>query len=272
MATGGDQESGEESPSREERPQDPLVERLRPDPAEPPQRVITHSGLLGNSDRPGYQRLYFNRALDHYAEFRTDDVVHTEPIPPDQPPFLGEQATRVTLKRDATIDYTRSRRARPLDEFDLDIRLWPRVAPGQPPVPFTEPWCPETEVCPTEGCGTLVTCRCGDTVQITICRGRTCVDVCTDDTCRTDCGQATCDTCQTRCGQDTCVTCQTCQTQCGQATCATCQTRCGQETCQTCQTRCGQETCRTCETQCGATCGTCDTCNPHINTCGRQCA
>jgi len=226
MATGGDQESGEESPSREERPQDPLVERLRPDPAEPPQRVITHSGLLGNSDRPGYQRLYFNRALDHYAEFRTDDVVHTEPIPPDQPPFLGEQATRVTLKRDATIDYTRSRRARPLDEFDLDIRLGRAGAPAADEDEFTEgPRCEPPDIEPA----TDFTCmgKCVPDTSPTWCGrvGSTCLEVCeaTPYFCRTQQG-ATCGTCQ----GNTCQTCWTCQ-----ATCHACG---GGETSQTCET------------------------------------
>jgi hypothetical protein len=47
--------------------QDPHVERLRPDPSQPPQRVIVLQGLLGHSDRPGYQRLYFTPELDYYA-------------------------------------------------------------------------------------------------------------------------------------------------------------------------------------------------------------
>jgi hypothetical protein len=248
--------------------QDPYVERLRPDPSQPPQRVIVLSGLLGNSDRPGYQRLYFNRELDYYAEFKGEDVLHTERIPADEAPLPGLEATRVTIRRDATVDYTRTKRAQPLDEFDLDLRLAGRA---RPPRVGLEPETWEAE-CPGPSmfaaCETDFTCVCGDTVQITICRGRTCIDVCTDDTCRTLCDQATCETCRTRCGQETCQTCQTCQTQCNQATCQTCQTRCGQATCQTCRTRCGQETCHTCETVCEFTC------NPHVFTCGPdpQCA
>jgi hypothetical protein len=194
-------------------------------------------------------------------------------IPPDQPPFLGEQATRVTLRRDATVAFTRTQHARPLDEFDLDVRLAARL-PAPPE--------PATFGCPDIGF---------ETVQITICRGATCLEPCDtraticDDatcdvtcrtcrtcrTCQTQCGQATChtcETCQTQCGQATCQTCQTCQTQCGQATCQTCQTcqtQCGQATCQTCLTRCRQETCITCETRCGGTC------NPHVFTCGPKC-
>jgi hypothetical protein len=80
-------------------------------------------GLLGDSDREGYKRLYFTRELDHYAEFRAEDVVFREPIPPDQPPFFGQQATRVGIRRDAPIEFTRVRTPKPVDEFDLDVRL-----------------------------------------------------------------------------------------------------------------------------------------------------
>ncbi len=233
-----------------DRPQDPLVERQRPDPSQPAEPTKTLSGALGDSDRPGFRRLYFTAELDYYAEFRTDDVLSVADIPPDQPPFLGEPATRVTLRRDAAVDFTRTQQARPLDEFDLDIRLSARS-----PLLAQQPWT-QNFVCqePTQGCADtwpLTTCGfgggCGggnppatlgcETAEITICRGATCID------------QATCDTCQT----------------CNQATCQTCNTACGQGTCQTCLTRCNQDTCRTCETRCGGTC------NPHVFTCGGQC-
>jgi hypothetical protein len=249
---------------------DPHVERLRPDPAEPPQRVVELEGLLGDSDRPGFRRLYFTRSLTYYAEFRTEDVVFTEAVPPEQPPLAGLESSRVGIKAGAPIEYTRTSTAKPADEFDLDVRV---AAPRQPGVPtlMADTW--EAE-CPGPSrfgdCGTDFTCVCGETIQITVCRGATCIDVCTVNTCRTDCGEATCgdtclrtcDTCRTQCGQPTCATCLT---RCGQptcqATCATCLTRCNQATCATCLTRCNQVTCRTCETRCG-------TCNPHIFTCG----
>jgi len=103
--------------------QDPYVEKLRPDPSQPPEAVRILEGFLGESDREGYRRLYFTRELDYYMEFRAEDVVFTERIPPDQPPFLGQQATTVGIRRDATIEYARTRAPRPVDEFDLDIRL-----------------------------------------------------------------------------------------------------------------------------------------------------
>jgi hypothetical protein len=258
----GADDSGDDARARAG--QDPFVERLRPDPAEPPTPSVELAGLLGDSDRPGYRRVYFTRALDQFAEFRSDDVLHTEPIPKEQAPFQGLDATRVTLRRGAPVDYTHTRVAGAVDEFDVDVRLGQPSA-MQPVIGMqAETW--EAE-CPGPSffapCQTDFTCICGDTIQITICRGATCIDVCTDVTCRTDCNQATCATCRTQCGQATCApTCRTCATQCQQATCITCQTACGQATCQTCRTRCGQPTCRTCETLCGGTC------NPHVFTCG----
>jgi hypothetical protein len=215
--------------------QDPHVDQLRPEPSAPPSDVVILEGLAGKSDREGWARLYFNRELTYYAEFRREDIVFTEAIPPDQAPMVGLKATRVGIKKDAVIEYTRSTRAKAGDEFDLDIQL--AAAPlgaAQPSRPIS-----------------IFRGGCGPTDF-----GRTC------NTClRTDCDQATCETCP---GQGTCQTCQTCQTCPGQGTCQTCQT-CPGQTCQTCP---GQ-TCRTCDTQCRqGTCRTCDTCNPHVFTCG----
>ncbi|HKE97511.1 MAG TPA: hypothetical protein VKG45_01060 [Actinomycetes bacterium] len=106
-----------------DRPQDEIVSRLRPDPAQPPTAGLTFSGFLGDSDRPGFRRLYFTRDLDSYAEFRVEDVLHVTAVPASAEPFVGDEATRLTLRRDAAIDYTRTRSGRPIDEFDLNIRL-----------------------------------------------------------------------------------------------------------------------------------------------------
>jgi hypothetical protein len=105
-----------------DREQDPFVERSRPDPGGPPEPTITLAGFLGKSDRPGHRRLYFTRDLDYYAEFRDEDVVRMDSIPADAPPFVGDESTRVTLRRDATFEFTRTHTGRPLDEFDLDMR------------------------------------------------------------------------------------------------------------------------------------------------------
>jgi hypothetical protein len=106
-----------------DRPQDPIVDRLKRDPSQPTAPTLTLIGFFGESDRPGYRRLYFTRTLDNFAEFRAEDVLHIATIPPEKPPFIGEQATRVSVRRDATIHHTRTRTARALDEFDLDVKL-----------------------------------------------------------------------------------------------------------------------------------------------------
>jgi hypothetical protein len=103
--------------------QDPFVEQLRPEPSAPPLDVMILEGLAGKSDREDWARLYFNRTLTYYAEFRREDVVFTEAIPPDQSPMLGLKATRVGIKKDAVIEYTRTARAKASDEFDLDVQL-----------------------------------------------------------------------------------------------------------------------------------------------------
>jgi hypothetical protein len=215
-------------------PQNPYVERLKPDPSQPVKRVVDLTGLAGNSDRPGYQRLYLTTRLDYYAEFLTSDMVHTEAVPADRSPFPGHEATRVSVSRDATIHYIWARSPQPVDEFDLDVRLGPPAAAAaalqiiRSPIGGTN-------------CGT-----CDGTCGDPTCAGPTCAHTCA--TCFTQCQQATC------AGQ-TCpnTQCQTCQQTCaGQATCAAGATCAGHGTCQaTCATACQQMTCITCQ---GATC------------------
>jgi len=237
-----------------DRPQDAFVAERLSSPTELPARTLILSGLLGDSDRPGFRRLYFNKQLDYYAEFASADVVSVTTVPKDQPPFVGLESTKVELRRDATINFTQVRAAVPMDEFDLDLRLSAsRRAFVDPMAQTWEAECPgPTWGCQTEfACGTDNECPSGWTV----CKPRTCA--CTDATCQTDCRGATCaDTCQTCPGQATCGTCP------GQHTCQTCP---GQQTCATCQTCPDQQTCVTCET-----CARQNTCNPHVFTCGTQ--
>ena len=124
MSEPDDTTSGDAPPSDvESRRPDPRVEMLRPDPSLPATPVRTLRGLWGHSDRPGFRRLYFSMSLDSYAEFRVADVLEAVDIPPEQAPFLGEHATRVTLERNAQVDITHSRPAGAIDPFDLDIRF-----------------------------------------------------------------------------------------------------------------------------------------------------
>jgi len=104
-------------------PPHPLVRRLKPDPSQPAERVTELIGLPGDSDRPGHQRLYLTARLDYYAEFQVREILHSEAVAADQSPLSGLDATRVHLRRDATISYTWTRSPQPVDEFDLDVRL-----------------------------------------------------------------------------------------------------------------------------------------------------
>jgi len=185
----------DEAGRRIDQPQDPIVERLRKDPAKPPQPAMTLKGFLGDSDRRGIRRLYFSRRLDHYAEFRIEDVVYSAPIPAGQQPFLGDEATVVAIRRDSTVEYTRTRSAQPVDDFDLDVRLGGRAV------------------------------RASDT------RGACAHTDCDFATCGGTC--ATCESCFTFCDEHTCNTTDACDTQ-GEQTCAatcTCQTNCGRQSC-----------------------------------------
>jgi hypothetical protein len=106
-----------------DRPQDAYVAERLSSPSERPAKTLELSGLLGDSDRPGYRRLYFTKQLNYYAEFASADVLAVETVPKEQAPFIGLDATRVTLRRDATVSFTQVRSAAPVDEFDLDVRL-----------------------------------------------------------------------------------------------------------------------------------------------------
>jgi hypothetical protein len=53
---------------------DSLVEKVRPNPSEPP--AIEQQGFLGRSDRPNYCRLYLSRSLTEYLEIAKADIVH----------------------------------------------------------------------------------------------------------------------------------------------------------------------------------------------------
>ncbi|MFT4216249.1 MAG: hypothetical protein QM619_03565 [Micropruina sp.] len=204
------------SPSRpdngiEGRPPDPFVAARINDPSAPAPASLQLAGLLGDSERAGYRRLYLNTALDYYVEFRTDDVLAVDSVAPDQPPFVGLDATRVTLKRDAQVAYVHSRPAAAVsDAFDVDAQTDGSTAEiirptttvftrtrGVGCVPNTlPPGCQPATIPNTcgPGCDTL------HTLRLTQC------GTCGDATCQT-CNQATCVSCVTC---DNGVSCQTC--------------------------------------------------------------
>jgi hypothetical protein len=183
----------DDTPGSDGKQQDPRVERLRPDPSQPAQRVRTLSGLWGDSDRVGFGRLYLTSALDTYAEFRLDDVIATAEIPADESPFLGEQATRLELRDEAVVDFTRSRRLDDVDDFDLDVRFgsptaaapwWdPRVVP---PNHTRDAFLCKTFAGIVDPCPTDVVPRTRQTVTCDTCPVTWC------DTCYTCPGEVTC--------------------------------------------------------------------------------
>ena len=59
-------------------PQLPFMERLKPDPSQPAQRVTDLIRLPGDSDRSGYQWLHLSTKLDYYAGFLIQDAVYVE--------------------------------------------------------------------------------------------------------------------------------------------------------------------------------------------------
>ncbi|NMO51811.1 hypothetical protein HH310_11475 [Actinoplanes sp. TBRC 11911] len=125
----------ENQESDRDRGQDPIVARLRPDPAQPAVRTTTLRGFLGDSELDGHRRIYFTRTLDYYAEFRNDDVLQIRSIPADQSPFPGEEASVVDLLPGVRVNYVRARITAETAPFELDIqpassRFWGTEEPG----------------------------------------------------------------------------------------------------------------------------------------------
>jgi hypothetical protein len=113
---------------------DPLVEKLVPDPSQPPPPTVALVGLLGRSRREGHWRLYFSTELNRYAEFKEEDVLRSVKIPREQRPFAGLEATRVWLKREAEVEYTRTESRRVRAEV-LQDGLTMRTPIDEPPPP-----------------------------------------------------------------------------------------------------------------------------------------
>ena len=227
-----------------------IVARLKSGSGETPAGLTSYVGLLGRSSKEGCWLLYPTLDMDTSLELQESDIVHSEPLPPEQSPFGGLGGTRVFVRKGAQVTTTRTishtHQAGAGDEFDLDIRVGQRSSgfglratcvtegnescgPGQ------------TLGCPGSIQGSCASCdvTCGRTCECGPSAGPTCAVTC-GSTCRGE----TCDTCSTRCGTCFVTFCGTCETQCG-----TCRTNCG-----TCFTNCG--TCaRTCSNTCGGTCG-----------------
>ena len=108
------------------RPQDPRVELLLTQPVRAAAPRTDPLGSVGGQRSPGVSAGCTSRARwtrTWSSGWRTCWQPRTSP--PEQPPFLGDAATRVTLRHDAPLDVTQCRRAGPVDEFDLDVRISP---------------------------------------------------------------------------------------------------------------------------------------------------
>src|SRR5829696_2835399 len=79
---------------------DPLTNQLAPDGA------AVLEGILGRGPTDDDWYLFLNRELTRRAEFKASDVLHSEKIRGEDPPFLGTQGTRVYLRRSARVVYT----------------------------------------------------------------------------------------------------------------------------------------------------------------------
>jgi hypothetical protein len=67
--------------------QDPLVDRLRRDPSEPP--AIERRGFLGRSEKEGFWRLYLTKALARYVEIAESDIVYQKSLATTDDPDAG---------------------------------------------------------------------------------------------------------------------------------------------------------------------------------------
>lgn len=101
---------------------DPYAKKLGPNTPDDQRPGPTLAGFLDDSDRPDYKRLYLTADGSSCVEFPAEDVAAFTDIPPDQSPFLGEQATLVRLRPNVRVEYT-YKRVFTTDEFDLHPRL-----------------------------------------------------------------------------------------------------------------------------------------------------
>ena len=119
---------------------DQLVEMLVPDPSQPPTPTVVLTGLLGKSPREGYWRLYFSSAFERYAEFKEEDMLNSVKVPRALPPFLGMEATRVWLRHDAEVEYTRTELHRRMRAKDLRGGLAGRTPIFDDPIILEPNW------------------------------------------------------------------------------------------------------------------------------------
>jgi hypothetical protein len=82
--------------------QDPLVDQLSPEPDSAGPFVLLY-GFVGKSPQDGNFRLYSTPKLDEFAEIRSEDVHHSEPLTPAESALGG---SRVWLKPGSVFKHT----------------------------------------------------------------------------------------------------------------------------------------------------------------------
>ncbi len=94
---------GELVPKKTPLVEDSLISSLVPDPADVP-HVRMYLGLLGNSSKPGYWRLYTSPQLNEFVEVREEDILHAEQTGGDGALLRG---TAAWIKAEAQLIRTR---------------------------------------------------------------------------------------------------------------------------------------------------------------------
>ncbi len=100
-----DQQDSENAGSQNELRQDKLVDRLAPDPSQPPQALTILSGFLSRSQNEGQYRLYLTPTFDAYVELAEEDIVYSKSLP-ESASVLG--GTLLWIRSGASLQYTRT--------------------------------------------------------------------------------------------------------------------------------------------------------------------
>ena len=128
-----------ENPGNPKQPlqEDGVVARLKNASGGELTGLTTYTGLLSRSSKEGYWLLYPTLDMSTCVEIQDSDIVHSEPLPPEQSPFGGLGGTLVFVRKGAQVTTTRTisrtSQAGGGDEFDLDLRVGQAVSgfPGQ---------------------------------------------------------------------------------------------------------------------------------------------
>jgi hypothetical protein len=161
------QEKERKGPNKEIK-QDPLIEKLVPDPAAGPD-VVVLTGFLGKSAKAGYVRLYLTPKLNDYFEIPEEGVVFTQSLKTDLNPLGGSV---VWVKRETELLRTSTAPAQAQADFlrgAIAERFLagsvPRIPMGKGPRFDRMSWagyCPSSQCSLDPSCNTWLNCPSGD--------------------------------------------------------------------------------------------------------------